>query len=59
MAKQGEILTEEVTNGIITKFKEGKLVSEIIKETDLSRTEVKNIIEDYLNTKLLSNDKRI
>lgn len=59
MVKQGEILTEEVRNGIITKFKEGKLVSEIIKETDLRRTEVKNIIEDYLNTKLVSDDKRI
>lgn len=59
MGKQGETLTEEVRSSIITKFKEGKLVSEIIKETDLSRTEIKNVIEDYLNSKMLSEDKRI
>ena len=59
MGSQGKTLNEEVRSNILKKFKEGKLVNEIIKETDLSRTEIKDVIEDYLNSKMISEDKRI
>ncbi|MFT8313604.1 MAG: hypothetical protein ABF633_05035 [Clostridium sp.] len=59
MGTQGKTLTDEVKSDILKKFKEGKLVSEIVKETDLSRSEIKDVIEDYLNAKLISEDKTI
>ncbi|AGK98117.1 hypothetical protein [Clostridium pasteurianum] len=57
MGTQGKTLTDEVKNDILKKFKEGKLVSQIVKENDLSRSEIKDVIEDYLNAKLISEDK--
>ena len=59
MGTQGKTLTDEVKLDILKKFKEGKLVSQIVKETDLSRSEIKDVIEDYLNAKLISEDKTI
>lgn len=59
MGTQGKTLTDEIKSDILKKFKEGKLVSQIVKETDLSRSEIKDVIEDYLNAKLISEDKTI
>ncbi|AJA47612.1 hypothetical protein CPAST_c15370 [Clostridium pasteurianum DSM 525 = ATCC 6013] len=59
MAKVGDALSEETRSDIIEKFSQGKLVSEIMKEINLSRSEIKDVIEDYLNAKMLSEDKRI
>lgn len=59
MVKQGDALSKETRSDIIDRFKQGKLVSEIMKETNLNRSEIKDVIEDYLNTKMLSEDKRI
>jgi len=59
VAKVGDALSEETRSDIIEKFSQGKLVSEIMKEINLSRSEIKDVIEDYLNAKMLSEDKRI
>lgn len=59
MGKQAETLAEEVRSNIIRSFKEGKFVSEITKKTNLSRSEVKDTIEDYLNSKMVSEDKTV
>lgn len=59
MVKQGDKLSQEVRDDIIDRFRKGKLVSTIVQETNLNRSEIKDVIEDYLNAKLLSEDKRI
>lgn len=59
MVKPGDALSKEVRSDIIDRFKQGKLVTEIMKETNLSRGEIKDVIEDYLNTKMLSEDKTV
>lgn len=61
MEKQGKVLSDEIKSIIIGKFVDGKLVNEIIKEmskeVELSRDEVKNVIENYINDKLTSEEK--
>lgn len=57
MENKKNTLTEEIRLSILNKFKEGKLVSEIIKEIGITRAEAKDVIEDYLNCKLLTEDK--
>ena len=52
-------LTEDIRTCIVNKFREGKFMNEICLEMNLSRSEIKKIIENYLDDKMISEDKTI
>ncbi len=59
MENKNLLLSQEINTCIINKFREGKFINEICLEMNLSRSEIKKIIENYLDNKMISEDKTI